>query len=101
MDFKAHFGILSGRAIEQWLRQAFQVPVEECQCVGIDDAVRSLYAERPAMAMIYAWGPLLGLHINPAVTFAFTARGVFSPAWWCRTGWRSSPGRSVPPCSCS
>ena len=31
------------------------------------------------MAMIYAWGPLSGLHINPAVTFAFTARGVFPP----------------------
>ena len=33
------------------------------------------------MAMIYAWGPLSGLHINPAVTFAFLARGVFPPAW--------------------
>jgi aquaporin Z len=33
------------------------------------------------MAMIYAWGPLSGLHINPAVTFAFTARGVFPPRW--------------------
>ena len=33
------------------------------------------------MAMIYAWGPLSGLHINPAVTFAFTARGVFPRAW--------------------
>lgn len=33
------------------------------------------------MAMIYALGPLSGLHINPAVTVAFTARGVFNAAW--------------------
>ena len=33
------------------------------------------------MALIYAWGPLSGLHINPAVTFAFTSRRVFQPAW--------------------
>jgi aquaporin Z len=33
------------------------------------------------MAMIYALGPLSGLHINPAVTLAFTARGVFKAAW--------------------
>ena len=33
------------------------------------------------MAMIYAWGPLSGLHINPAVTFAFAARGVFPTKW--------------------
>jgi len=33
------------------------------------------------MAMIYAWGPLSGLHINPAVTFAFAGRMVFPVAW--------------------
>jgi aquaporin Z len=33
------------------------------------------------MAMIYAWGPLSGLHINPAVTAAFTVRGVFPRGW--------------------
>jgi aquaporin Z len=33
------------------------------------------------MAMIYAWGPLSGLHINPAVTAAFATRGVFPVAW--------------------
>jgi aquaporin Z len=33
------------------------------------------------MAMIYAWGPLSGLHINPAVTTAFAARGVFPSRW--------------------
>ena len=38
------------------------------------------------MAMIYAWGPLSGLHINPAVTFAFANRGVF-PARWVLPYW--------------
>lgn len=33
------------------------------------------------MAMIYALGPLSGLHINPAVTLAFTFRQVFRAAW--------------------
>jgi aquaporin Z len=33
------------------------------------------------MAMIYALGPLSGLHINPAVTLAFTARRVFKGVW--------------------
>ncbi len=33
------------------------------------------------MAMIYAVGPLSGLHINPAVTIAFTARKVFKAIW--------------------
>ena len=38
------------------------------------------------MAMIYAWGPLSGLHINPAVTAAFAGRGVF-PAGWVVPYW--------------
>jgi aquaporin Z len=33
------------------------------------------------MALIYAWGPLSGLHINPAVTAAFAGRGVFPRGW--------------------
>ena len=33
------------------------------------------------MALIYAWGPLSGLHINPAVTLAFTGRRVFRSSW--------------------
>jgi len=31
--------------------------------------------------LIYAWGPLSGLHINPAVTLAFTGRRVFRASW--------------------
>ena len=33
------------------------------------------------MALIYTWGPLSGLHINPAVTLAFAGRGVFRTMW--------------------
>jgi aquaporin Z len=33
------------------------------------------------MALIYALGPLSGLHINPVVTVAFTLRRVFNAAW--------------------
>lgn len=33
------------------------------------------------MALIYAWGPLSGLHINPAVTLAFLGRRVFPLGW--------------------
>ena len=38
------------------------------------------------MAMVYAWGPLSGLHINPAVTLGFASRGVF-PAKWVVPYW--------------
>ncbi|CAN5727654.1 MAG: MIP/aquaporin family protein [Ilumatobacteraceae bacterium] len=33
------------------------------------------------MAFIYAWGPLSGFHVNPAVTLAFAGRGVFARRW--------------------
>ena len=51
--------------------------------------------------MIYAWGPLSGLHINPAVTLAFPCRRVF-PANWVLPYWVAQfagaiLGRAVPP----
>ncbi|HEU5418990.1 MAG TPA: aquaporin [Streptosporangiaceae bacterium] len=46
------------------------------------------------MAMIYAWGPLSGLHINPAVTAAFAGRGVF-PAGWVVPYWVVQLGGAI------
>jgi aquaporin Z len=52
--------------------------------VGNDPISRTAAVIAPGavvMAMIYALGPLSGLHINPAVTLAFTARRVFRAIW--------------------
>jgi aquaporin Z len=46
------------------------------------------------MALIYAWGPLSGLHINPAVTTAFAARGVF-PTQWVVPYWLAQFGGAI------
>ena len=51
---------------------------------GGDQVTRTAAVIAPGalvMALIYAWGPLSGLHINPAVTLAFTGRRVFRAVW--------------------
>jgi aquaporin Z len=58
-------------------------------CVGGGPISRTAAVIAPGavvMAMIYAWGPLSGLHINPAVTAAFASRRVF-PAGWVVPYW--------------
>src|ERR1700677_269908 len=44
-------------------------------------AAAAIAAGALVMALIYAWGPLSGLHINPVVTIAFYGRGVFPLRW--------------------
>jgi aquaporin Z len=47
----------------------------------VTSAAAAIAAGALVMALIYAWGPLSGLHINPAVTLAFWGRGVFPLRW--------------------
>ena len=47
----------------------------------VTNAAAAIAAGALVMALIYAWGPLSGVHINPAVTIAFYGRGVFPLRW--------------------
>jgi aquaporin Z len=77
------------RVIVEFLGTAFLVLVAAGSGVinayaGGDPVSRTAAVIAPGalvMALIYALGPLSGLHINPAVTIAFTARGVFRPSY--------------------
>ena len=53
------------------------------------------------MAMIYALGPLSGLHINPERRSPSRPGGCSSPSGRCPTSWCSSPAQFVPACSCN
>ena len=66
----------------------------------VTSAAAAIAAGGLVMALIYAWGPLSGLHINPAVTLAFYGRGVFPLRWVGPTGWRNSRAASAARCSC-
>jgi aquaporin Z len=48
---------------------------------SVTSAAAAIAAGALLMALIYAWGPLSGLHINPVVTIAFYGRGVFPLRW--------------------
>jgi aquaporin Z len=52
----------------------------------VTNAAAAIAAGALVMALIYAWGPLSGVHINPAVTIAFYGRGVF-PLHWVGPYW--------------
>jgi aquaporin Z len=45
-------------------------------------------------ALIYAWGPLSGLHINPAAALGFYGRGVF-PLRWVAPCWAAQSGGAI------
>lgn len=63
----------SGIINQYYLEHFGSLPISRAAAVVAPGAI--------VMAMIYALGPLSGLHINPAVTVAFTLRGTFKAAW--------------------